>query len=187
MAICNLNRDRLKSTSCGYSLNQVVDIYLANYSDVTAVAVGKPSEVTGETDCAIEVSGITMGAEAKWYHIEPEKNSASYTDALGIGDGGSKYRTQTLTFNIGGQYDAKSVCDLDALALGRFIGVAKLTNGSYVMLGRNVPLEATQADLVGSAEATGFNGIQVSMSADTAESALPLSAEAIKVVLGTKE
>lgn len=184
MAICNLQRDRLKSTSCGYSLNQVVDIYLANYSDITTIAVGKPASVTGETECAVEVTGITMSGSTKFYHIVPEKNSASYTDALGVGDGGSKYRTQTLNFNIGGNYDALSVCDLDALSLGRFVAVAKLTNGSYIMLGRNVPLEATQADLVGSAEATGFSGIQVVLSADTAEAALPLSEEAIATVTG---
>lgn len=179
MANCSLNRDRLKSTSCGYSLNQVVDIYLANKNDVKTIEIGKPSSMTGETECGMEVTSITMQSGKKFYHIEPNKDSASFTDALTLGDAGSKYRVQTLNFSIGGSYDAAGVCDLDALSLGQFVAVAKLSSGNYILLGNNVPLEATQADLTGSADATGFNGIQVVLSANTTESAVPLSAEAI--------
>ena len=184
---CSLTRDRLRSTSCGYSMNQVVDIYLANYEDVTKVTVGKPAELTGATDCGAEVTAITLQASKKFYHIEPQRDSASFTDALTVGDSGSKYRVQTLNFSIGGDYDAQGVCDLDALSLGRFVAVAKLTSGNYILMGNNTPLEATQADLQGSAEATGFNGIQVVLSANTTEPAYPLSEEAIETVLGTGE
>lgn len=179
MANCLLNRDRLRSTACGYSLNQVVDIYLANKDDVTSIEIGKPESMTGATDCGQEVTAITLAASKKFYHIEPSKDSASFTDALTVGDSGSKYRVQTLNFSIGGDYDAAAVCDIDALSLGRFVAVAKLSSGNYILLGRNVPLEATQADLIGSADATGFNGIQVVLSANTTEPAYPLSAEAI--------
>ena len=179
MANCTLNRDRLKSTSCGYSLNQVVEIYLANYEDVTSVEIGKPASMTGETDCGMEVTSITMAAGKKFYKIEPNKDSASFTDALTPGDAGSKYRVQTLNFSIGGAYDPASVCDIEALSLGRFVAVARLSSGNYILLGNKVPLEATQADLIGSADATGFSGIQVVLSANVTESAFPLSAEAI--------
>lgn len=179
MANCSLNRNLLKSTTCGYSLNQVVDIYLANKEDVTKIEIGKPSSMTGETDCGMEVTSITMAEGKKFFHIEPNKDSASFTDALTLGDAGSKYRVQTLNFSYGGNYEAATVCDLDALSLGRFVAVAKLSSGNYILLGNNVPLEATQADLIGSAEATGFNGIQVVLSANVTEPAYPLSAEAI--------
>lgn len=179
MANCSLNRDRLKSTTCGYSLNQVVDIYLANKEDVKTIEIGKPSSMTGETECGMEVTTITMQSSKKFFHIEPNKDSASFTDALTLGDAGSKYRVQTLNFSIGGDYDAAGVCDLDALSLGRFVAVAKLSSGNYILLGNNVPLEATQADLIGSADATGFNGIQVVLSANVTEPAYPLSEEAI--------
>lgn len=179
MANCSLNRDRLKSTTCGYSLNQVVDIYLANKEDVKTIEIEKPASMTGATDCGLEVTTITMAQGKKFFHIEPNKDSASFTDALTLGDAGSKYRVQTLNFSIGGDYDAAGVCDLDALSLGRFVAVAKLSSGNYILLGNNVPLEATQADLIGSADATGFNGIQVVLSANSVEPAYPLSAEAI--------
>lgn len=179
---CKITRDRLRSTACGYSLNQVVDVYLANYEDVTSITIGKPTEETGTTYCGAEVTAIQMAAEAKWYHYEPAQNSASFTDSLATGDSGSKYRTQTVNFSLSGDYDAQGVCDLDALSLGRFVVVAKLTSGNYVLMGWPTPLEATTASLEGSADATGFNGIQVTLSANTTQAAVPLSEEAITTV-----
>lgn len=184
---CEITRDRLRSTACGYSLNQVTDVYLANYNEVTEVEMGKPTTETATTFCGMEVLSITMEAEAKWYHFEPSKDSASFTDTLTVGDSGSKYRVQTLNFSLGGEYDAASVCDIDALALGRFVAVAKLTSGNYILMGYPTPLEATSANLEGSATADGFNGISVVLSANTTQAAVPLSEAAIQTVLNQGE
>ena len=73
---------------------------------------------------------------------------------------------------------------LDALSLGKYVIVARLSDGSYIMFGRLTPLESTVASLTSAAEATGFNGITVTFNNSTVESALPLSAEAIQTVLG---
>ena len=179
MAVCKLAKDILKSTACGYSLKQIVDLYLANYEDITASTVGKPTEGDG-----VEVKTITLANQAKFYHIEPAKDSATYTDSLQVGDGGSKYRQTEITWNIAGSYAPNMVDILDALSLGRYAIVARLSDGSYVMFGRLTPLEATVASLTSAAEATGFNGITVTFSNSTVESPLPLSAEAIQTVLG---
>ena len=40
MANCILNRDLLRTSSCGYSLPEVKDIYLANFADVTGTTAG---------------------------------------------------------------------------------------------------------------------------------------------------
>lgn len=181
MAVCLLDQDLLKSNFCGYSLNQVVDIYLANYEDVTSTTIGAPS---GQSATGVEVKTITMKASKKWFHIEPQKNTAAFDDSLVVGGNGSKYRTQTLSFNFSTEYTPEMVNVLDALSLGRYIVVGKLTNGSYVMLGRNVPLEATVAQLVAEAAADGNQGLVFTLSADVAEPALPLSDEAIQTVLG---
>ena len=53
------------------------------------------------------------------------------------------------------------------------------------MFGRLTPMEAETANLSSAAEATGFNGITVTFTNATVESPLPLSADAIKTVLGT--
>lgn len=181
MAVCKLAQDILKSTFCGYSLKQIVELYIANAEDVTATTVGAPTEGGGK---GVEVKTITMGASAKWYKIEPAKDTATFTDSLQVGDGGSKYRQSSITWNISGEYTSEMVDILDALSLGRFVIVAKLSDGSYVMFGRLTPMEAETASLESAAEATGFNGITVTFTNSTVESPLPLSEDAVKTVLG---
>ena len=180
MAVCKLAQDILKSTFCGYSLKQIVQLYLANAEDVTATTVGAPTEGGG-----VEVKTITMASSAKFYRIEPAKDSATFEDSLQVGDGGSKYRQSSITWNISGEYTPKMVDVLDALSLGRFVIVAKLSDGNYVMFGRLTPMEAETANLSSAAEATGFNGVTVTFTNATVESPIPLSADAIKTVLGT--
>lgn len=180
MAVCKLATDILKSTFCGYSLKQIVELYLANAEDVTATTVGAPTEGIG-----VEVKTITLASDAKFYKIEPAKDSATFEDSLQVGDGGSKYRQSSITWNISGEYTADMVDVLDALSLGRFVIVARLSDGNYVMFGRLTPMEAETASLSSAAEATGFNGVTVTFTNATVESPLPLSEEAVKTVLGT--
>ena len=179
MAVCKLSNDILRSTFCGYSLKQIVELYIANAEDVTGTTVGAPEEGGG-----VEVKTITLAAQAKFYKIEPAKDTATFTDSLQVGDGGSKYRQSSITWNISGEYTAEMVDVLDALSLGRFIIVARLSDGSYVMFGRLTPMEAETASLESAAEATGFNGITVTFTNSTVESPVPLSEAAIKTVLG---
>ena len=181
MAVCKLAQDILKSPFCGYSLKQIVELYIANAEDVTATTVGAPTEGGGK---GVEVKTITMAASAKFYKIQPAKDSATFTDSLQVGDGGSKYRQSSITWNISGEYTAQMVDILDALSLGRFVIVARLSDGSYVMFGRLTPMEAETASLESAAEATGFNGITVTFTNSTVESPLPLSDEAVQTVLG---
>lgn len=175
MAVCLLNNDILKSNTCSYSLKQIVELFLANYDDVTSVEVGAPDEGNG----GVEVKAITLGSTKKFYRVEPEKDSATYNDDLMVGDGGSKYRSTTITWNIGGAYTPKMVDVLDALSLGRYIIVAKLSDGTYIMFGRLTPMEANAVSLQSAAEATGFNGITVTFNNNTVESPVPLSTAAI--------
>lgn len=179
MAVCKLTQDILRSTACGYSLKQIVDLYLANYEEVTATTIGKPADGEG-----VEVKTITMANSSKFYHIEPAKDSATFSDTLQVGDGGSKYRQTEITWNISGAYTPEMVNNIDAFSLGRFIIVARLSDGNYVMFGRLTPMEATTATLESAAEATGFNGISVTFQNATVESPVPLSDDAIKTVLG---
>lgn len=176
MAItCNLNKDLLKTNTCGYSLPEVKDIYVANFADVTAAPV--------EYDCTsgVTVTGITLSGSAKFYHIEPAKNSVTFTDELVVEDNGNKYRTHTLTFNLSGKYDKDMVCPVDALALGRFFVVVKTADGEYLALGRTVGLEASEQSVAGGGDT---NGITVTLTGNVTESAVPLATAAINVVTG---
>ena len=175
MAVCKLSKDILKSGVCGYSLKQIVDLYFANYEDVTGTTLGSE----GNT-----VKTITMKDQAKFYHVEPNKDSASFEDTLQVGDAGAKYRQSTVTFSYGGAYDGDAVDNLDAFSLGRFVCAAKLSDGTWVLFGRLTPLEASTATFSSAAEATGFNGEQITLTNNTVESPLPLEETAISTVLG---
>jgi len=170
---CNLSKNLLKSNSCAYSLPEVKDIYIANFADVTSAPV--------EYDCesGVTVTGITLATGATFYHIEPAKNSVTFTDELVVQDNGSKYRTHTLTFNISGKYDKDMVCPIDALALGRFFVVVATADGEFLALGRNVGLEASAQSVAGGGDS---NGITVTLSANVTESSVPLNEAAIAVV-----
>ena len=172
---CKLNRNILKSTSCGYQLNEVVAIYLANFDDVTSTAIG-----TDSGGCE-SVSGITMAQDAKWFKIEPSKNSATFTDTLVVNDNGTKYRTHSIVFTTPGVYDACAHVDMDALSLGKYIAVVKQADGTYLMLGRLAGLEASAAELSGGNDGSGAT---YTLDGNQAESAIPLTDAAIEVVVG---
>lgn len=177
---CSLNKSVLKKTSCGYSLASVSDIYLANRSDVKTI------ERTISTDgaCSGEVASITLAPEAKWSHIETAKGTSSFTDALTKQDNGSSYRTHSLSFSIAGAYTPEMACVVDALSLGNFVAAVRLVSGNMIMLGSEAAgLEATSVQNVGAASSSDFNGLQVEMSVDLGEVALPLSGDAIEAIL----
>ena len=174
MAVCSLDKDLLRTTSCGYSLPQIVNLYVANFADVKNVAVTEKED---------EISGITMVSGATFHVIEPAKNSASFTDEYVTNDNGARYRTQTITFSVTGQYDKDKHNALDALSLGKYFVVAQTAEGSYIAFGRRTGLEASAASNAGgSADAT--NGMTITLSADVTESALPLAEGAISTVIG---
>ena len=169
---CKLSNDILRTNSCGYSLPEVTDIYLANYSEVTGTSLDADEKV---------ISAITLASGATFYHIEPAKNSTTFEDALVVEDSGAKYRTHTLTFSVTGVYDGDRHLDFDNLSLGRYFAVVKTAEGNYLAMGRTTGLEAETATLSGGGDS---NGMQIVLSANIAESVIPLSAGAIDTVLG---
>lgn len=172
---CNLSKDLLRTNTCGYSLPEVKDIYIANFNDVTAAPVNYDCE------SGVTVSAITLASGANFYHIEPAKNSVTFTDELVVEDNGNKYRTHTITFNLTGKYDKDMVCPVDALALGRFFVVVATADGEYLALGRAVGLEASEQSVAGGGDS---NGITITLTGNVTESAVPLSEGAIATVKG---
>ena len=170
MAICLLNQSLTKNTQCSYSLPQIVELYIMNFS-----------EVTGTTVTTNEVTAITFAESAKVYKVEPAINSANWSDKLAVGASGNKYRIHTVGFS----YNAGMVSTVDALSLGKYLAVARMADGSYLLFGRNTGLEA-DADGVnnsGSGDATAEAGLVVNLTANTLEAALPLSDEAVTALL----
>ena len=173
MAICKLNHNLTRTASCGYNLPQIVDLFLANYEDVSATSISSG-------DCQEEITAITLASGSKWLHIEPAKNSASFEDTLVVEDNGNKYRNASVTFNVSGKYNACLHDALDALSLGRYLVVVKTADGNYLALGRIAPLEAETATLQGGSDA---NGLAVTLSGNVAETPLTLSEAAVTALL----
>lgn len=185
---CTLNKNLTKADFCGYSLKQIVNIYLANFDQVKNLESSEsagPEEtlITVKTDTdGYSISEIKTTETAKFAKIEPSKDSASYNDDLVIGGNGSKYRTHTITFSFNGAYDANLAMIVDSLSLGKFVAVLELTDGSAIMLGRKGGLEATAVSSLSEAAADGQNGITVTLSANTTEAALVLAEGALDAV-----
>lgn len=180
---CSLTRDLLRTSSCGYSLPEVKDIYLANYSDVSATTVADGvayGEASGGCSGSV-ITQLSMSGSSKFYHIEPAKNSVTFEDTLVVEDNGNKYRTHSLTFNVSGKYNQCLHDDLDALALGRYFAVVVTADGMWLALGRIGGLEAETATLSGGGDT---NGLQIVLSGNVTESAVPLSEAAVNVVKG---
>ena len=177
MAICKLNRNLTRTTSCGYSLPEIVDIYLINYEDLET-----PPAYSSDTSGGCEaITAITSATTKIVYHVEPTKNSASFEDTLVVEDNGNKYRNASITFNVSGRYDECMHGSLDALSLGRYFVVVKTADGNYLGFGRISPLEAETATLAGGSDS---NGLQIVLSGNIAESPMPLSNDAVTELLG---
>lgn len=161
---CKLSQNITRSNSCGYSLPEIVDIYLANFEDVSGI------NTTADTAGCESIDTIPTGIT--WFHIEPAKNSASFADELVVNDNGTRYRTHTLTFNTVGSYTACMHQALDDLSLGKYVAIVKTAEGTYLMLGRITGLEATTAALNGGSD---NNGMQIVLAANTTESAIPVN------------
>ena len=176
MAICRLEKNLTRSSSCGYSLPEIVDIYLVNYEDLDPVS---GTSVSAGTNGCEEITAVTFTSGAVVSHIEPAKNSASFEDTLTVEDNGNKYRHASVTFNVSGTYDACLHGALDALSLGRYFVVIKTADGNYLGMGRISPLEAETATLAGGSDT---NGLQIVLSGNIAESPISLSEDAVAAV-----
>lgn len=182
MAICALNRNLLRTTSCAYSLPQIVDIYLVNYDDLTVSGItAVEGSASANTEGCAEITAISLKENAKVYHVEPTKNSASFEDTLVVEDNGNKYRNASITFNVAGKYDSCMHGSLDALSLGRYFVVVKTADGNYLGFGRISPLEAETATLAGGSD---NNGLQIVLAGNIAESPIPLAESYVETFLG---
>lgn len=175
MAICKLNNNLLRTSQCGYSLPEIVDLYLVNYEDLSGI----PETASTGADGCEEVTEVPV-TSGQVYHIEPNRNSASFEDTLVVADNGTKYRNASITFTLAGQYNACMHGNLDALSLGRYFVIIKTADGNYLAMGRISPLEAETVTLAGGSDT---NGMTVTLSGNIAESPIPLSDEAVKALL----
>lgn len=170
MANCQLSSNLLRNTQCGYALGEIARLFLANFDDVDSVSLSTDRSAVGH---------ITMVSGTTWYQIDPAKNSATWSDELTVTDNGGRFRVHTINFNVIGEYNSLMADALDALSLGKYMAIVKRSDNTYVLLGRVSGLEASTAIGGGSSDDSVVNGIQVTLTANAAETALPLLDSAI--------
>ena len=113
----------------------IVEVLIANYDDVTAVAV-----TTGI------VSAITMATSAKFKKYHFNKNTGSLTSTYNLDPAsGVKYVASDLLLQFNRMETTKRV-EISALALADLAVIVKDANGKYWYLGKDEPVNASAGD-----------------------------------------
>lgn len=119
---------------CSPSMGGIVEVYIANFSDVTSKAV---------TDG--KISAITMASSAKFKSYAFPKNTGSLTSTYNVADGGNKYVSSDLVLQFSRMETAKRV-EITALAVSDLAIIVKDANGKYWYLGYDEAVNLSAGD-----------------------------------------
>ena len=131
------------AADCQTNVGGVREVYIANYSDVTAIEVDDSSNM---------IKTITMADSAKFKKYAFKKNTSSMTSTLNVDPANGVNFVQTdLTVVFAKQETVKRM-EIAKLSLGELRVIVKDANGKYWFLGQEEFVSAT----AGTAE-TGVN------------------------------
>lgn len=119
---------------CSPSMGGIVEVYIANFGDVTSKAV---------TDG--KISAITMASSAKFKSYAFPKNTGSLTSTYNVADGGNKYVSSDLVLQFSRMETAKRV-EITALAVSDLAIIVKDANGKYWYLGYDEAVNLSAGD-----------------------------------------
>lgn len=120
---------------CAPNMGGIVEVYIANFSDVTNVTV------TGD-----KISAITMAQSAKFKAYAFHKNTGSLTSTLTKDNAsGIAFVTSELLLQFNRMETTKRV-EVSALSLGDLAVICKDCNGIYWYLGKDEPVNASAGD-----------------------------------------
>lgn len=101
-------------------------------------------DALGEVTVNEETGVVTaINATGKFEEYIPKKNTASFAPALTVGDGDNRSYTATLVLNFGKMTAAKRVSVLPLLA-NELAAIVEDNNGVYWLVGKDIPLQATE-------------------------------------------
>jgi len=120
---------------CAANMGGIVEVLIANYADVSSVAVSDGM-----------IGTITMAQSAKFKRYNFAKNTGSLTSTYTLDPAsGVKYVTTDLLLQFNRMETAKRV-EITALALGDLAVICKDANGKYWYLGKDEPVNASAGD-----------------------------------------
>lgn len=136
----------------------IVEVYLANFADVTGVTVTSGS-----------ISAIQKATGAKFYKYEFARNTGSLSSNYTVDNStGAKYVISDLLLVFNRMDTAKRI-EISALAQGDLVAVVKDANGKHWYLGKDEPISISAGDgLTGTARGD-RNGYSITLQDNSAE------------------
>ena len=131
------------AADCQTNVGGVREVYIANYSDVTAIEVDDSSNM---------IKTITMADTAKFKKYAFKKNTSSMTSTLNVDPANGINFVQTDLSLVFAKQETVKRMEIAKLSLGELRVIVKDANGKYWFLGQEEFVSATS----GSAE-TGTN------------------------------
>lgn len=133
MAYCNQTLNGI-ILDCSNSLGGIKTIYIANYGDVTDVAVDAENG---------EITGLTMADSAVFKPYQFRKQTGSLTSTLTVDEtAGVNYVSTELSLVFTKMETAKRI-ELSALSIGQLAVIVEDSNGKYWYLGKDDYVSAT--------------------------------------------
>lgn len=120
---------------CAASIGGIVEAYIANYDDVTAVTID-----------ADKIKTITMAGEKKFKKFQFRRGTGSMSSTLQVDTASGSNYVQTdvvLQFN---KMETTKRIEMAALSVGELAVIVKDANGIYWYLGFDEPVMASAAD-----------------------------------------
>ena len=143
---------------CASNNGGIVEVYLANYSDLSA----KPTITDGK------ISEITMASAASFKKYQFPKNTGSLTSTWNVGDGDNKYVSSDLLMQFGRMETSKRV-EVVAMALSDLVAIVKDKNGIYWYLGYDEPVTLGAGDGQTGTQRSDLNRYEVTLHDESAE------------------
>ena len=169
---CNQTLSGL-ARDCSPSMGGIVEVLIANFSDVTAVGVTSDMITT-----------ITMASSAKFKKYEFARNTGSLSSNYTIDQtSGVRFVTSDLVLQFNRMETAKRV-ELSALAQNDLRVIVKTANGNYFMLGKDEAVTATAGDgLTGTARGD-RNGYSITLQDNSLEMPFEVDEDIISGLVG---
>lgn len=122
---------------CEANMGGVKAIYLCNRDDVTTIATGSDSAITGTC-----ITGITMATGKTFQEFTVRKNTCSMTSTLNVNDNGTSYISTELSIVLR-RMDSNKRMAMNALILGEVYAIVVDANNTAWLLGFDEPVTCT--------------------------------------------
>ena len=157
---------------CSANRGGIVEVYIANFADVTAVTL-----TSGE------VTAITMDTGKKFKAYSFAKNTGNLTSTYTFDSAsGVKFVTSQLLLQFNRMETTKRV-ELTALALGDLRVIVKDANGKYFLLGYDEPVNASAGDGQTGTARSDANRYTITLEDNSAEMPYEVSSSVISGVI----